>query len=222
MNDTHNLDHPFSFNNNNSILENHNLMKNGLTDTPNHHDDRDASAPLSYSPFTTPPPPPPPYLQMQQLLQQHIFTPNQLQQLLRNHSYYLQQLQQQNKQGMVHPPTSPPHCKNSGSSGTSGSAAAAAALAAGGNPFDTKKQLEQMMTSLQEQLHLNILQQSNFLNPQKIAGSGKKESLQSQMQQNALLQQHQELLQQMQQVQRQYMLQQGLNMPPLSSQRQGE
>lgn len=186
-------------------------MKNGLASTPNHHEDRDLAAPLSYSPFQTPPPPP--YLQMQQLLQQHIFTPNQLQQLLRNHSYYLQQLQ--SKQSMVHP-SSPPHCKNSSSSGS------ATVGAAGNNPFDTKKQLEQMMSSLQEQLHLNILQQSNFLNPQKMGGVGKKESLQSQMQQNALLQQHQELLQQMQQVQRQYMIQQGLTMPPISSQRQGK
>lgn len=171
-----------------------------MNTTPNHDD---PAAPLSYSPFQTPPP----YLQMQQLLQQHIFTPNQLQQLLRNHSYYLQQLQ--SKQSGAALPPSPPHCKGGNNTG------------GGVGPFDSKKQLEQMMSSLQEQLHLNLLQQSNFLSPQKLAG-GKKENLHSQMQQNALLQQHQELLQQMQQVQRQYMLQQGLNMPPLSSQRQGK
>lgn len=81
------------------------------------------------------------------------------------------------------------------------------------------KGLEQIMSSLQEQIQLNLLQQSNFLNSQKIAppGGGTKKE----MQQNALLQQqHQELLQQMQMVQRQYMMHQGLNLPSLASQRQ--
>lgn len=144
---------------------------------------------LSYSPSG---PPPPHYLQMQQLLQQHFFSSTQLEQLVRNHSFYLQQLQQQ-KNPKVNSPT-PPHPMHG-------------------------KGLEQMMSSLQEQLQMNLLQQSNISNSQKISPSGggtKKE-----MQQNALLQQQQqELLQQMHILQRQYMMHQGLNLPSLANQRQ--
>lgn len=188
---------------------NHHHHQNSILDESN-------TANLSYSPSHIPPSAPP-FLQMQQLLQQHIFSPNQLQQLFRNHSFYVQQLQQTNSSsgassnksgvgsgGVQHPSQSPNSYCNK-------------------NIFDSssKQTLEQMMSSLQEQLHLNLLQQSNFLNPQKISppgvGAGKKE-----IQQSALLQQqHQELLQQMQMVQRQYMMHQGLSMPSMTSQRQG-
>ncbi|XP_063706481.1 forkhead box protein P1 [Culicoides brevitarsis] len=147
---------------------------------------------VSYSPSQQSAGQQPPYLQMQQFLQQHIFSSNQLEQLVRSHSYYLQQLQQQQKkptsptsQTAPPPPTTPTHPMHG-------------------------KGLEQIMTSLQEQIQLNLLQQSNFLNAQKLGGPAAKKEIQ----QNALLQQqHQELLQQMQMVQRQYMMHQGLNLP---------
>uniref|UniRef100_A0A336LS34 CSON002455 protein n=1 Tax=Culicoides sonorensis TaxID=179676 RepID=A0A336LS34_CULSO len=145
---------------------------------------------LPYSPSV----PAPPYLQMQQFLQQHIFSSNQLEQLVRNHSYYLQHLQQQ-KNSKVNSPPSPLH---------------------GGG-----KGLEQMMNTLQEQIQMNLLQQSNFMNAQKMSGSPTGASNKKEMQQNALLQQqHQELLQQMQMLQRQYLMHQGLNLPSLANQRQ--
>lgn len=186
-----NSNHSFSSCNESELVKSH--SQNETKSALNNHLIEDIGAnQLSYSPSV---PPPPPYLQMQQFLQQHIFSSNQLEQLVRSHSYYLQQLQQQ-KNSKVSSPTSPsPHPMHG-------------------------KGLEQMMSSLQEQIQMNLLQQSNFLNSQKISppgtGGTKKE-----MQQNALLQQqHQELLQQMQLVQRQYMMHQGLNLPSLASQRQ--
>lgn len=168
---------------------------------------------------------------MQQLLQQHIFSPNQLQQLFRTHSYYFQQLQNKVGAGVVAPPGSVPPLPSSVPSATTPTSRGERSSTTTTMPTDAtnttipstavvipKKQLEQMMSQLQEQLHVNLLQQSSFLNnPTQVKMVGKKDA---QMQHTALLQQHQELLQQMQQIQRQYMMQQGLNLPQISSQQQ--
>lgn len=69
--------------------------------------------------------------QMQQLLQQHVFSPTQLQQLMKHHSFYIQQHHHQQQ-----------HHRQS--------------------PFElTRKQLEQNMQHLQEQLQMNLLQQQS-------------------------------------------------------------
>lgn len=68
---------------------------------------------------------------MQQLLQQHVFSPTQLQQLMKHHSFYIQQHHHQQQ-----------HHRQS--------------------PFElTRKQLEQNMQHLQEQLQMNLLQQQS-------------------------------------------------------------
>lgn len=111
--------------------------------------------------------------QMQQLLQQHVFTPHQLQQLI-----------------------APPMTMSS--------------------PKDSifhfeqkRKQMEILMHQIQEQLHANILQQTHLLqnqSPTGEGGSGKKGTT-FQLQQKLVIQQ-QELAQQFQLVQRQYLLHQ--------------
>jgi hypothetical protein len=152
-------------------------------------------------------------LQMQQILsstlQQHVFTPNQLQQLMKHHTLITQQ-QQKN----THRPTAGQHYDYS------------------------KKQLEQMMQQLQEQLQMNLFRQTHLLqqspngsNPvlPKIEQSRaielkKKNSsssiatapsqLAAQLQQKLLIEQ-QELIQQFQFIQRQYLMHQGMNNLPL-------
>lgn len=110
--------------------------------------------------------------QMQQLLQQHVFTPHQLQQL-------------------IVPPMTMSTPKDSLFH------------------FEQKrKQMEILMHQIQEQLHANILQQTHLLQNQSPTGegSGKKGST-FQLQQKLAIQQ-QELAQQFQLVQRQYLLHQ--------------
>lgn len=111
--------------------------------------------------------------QMQQLLQQHVFTPHQLQQL-------------------IAPPMTMSTPKDSIFH------------------FEQKrKQMELLMHQIQEQLHANILQQTHLLqnqSPTGEGGSGKKGST-FQLQQKLAIQQ-QELAQQFQLVQRQYLLHQ--------------
>ncbi|XP_071055185.1 forkhead box protein P1 isoform X5 [Onthophagus taurus] len=109
---------------------------------------------------------------MQQLLQQHVLSPNQLQQLMKHHSM-LQQQQQQHQ------------------------------LAELG-----KKQIEQTMQQLQEQLQLNIIQQTHILQ------SGDKKKASSGPLQQLVIQQ-QQLIQQIQLIQRQYVVHQGMGMQPL-------
>ncbi|CAG7830633.1 unnamed protein product [Allacma fusca] len=70
-----------------------------------------------------------------------------------------------------------------------------------------RKQLEQALSNLQEQLQLNLLQQSHLIQ------SGDKKKSSGALQQLAT-QQHQ-LMQQLQLTQRQYLIQQGLNIPSM-------
>lgn len=76
--------------------------------------------------------------QMQQLLQQHVFSPAQLQQLLKNHSFHMQQ--QNNKNPFEN--SSLNHFKK----------------------FDfTRSQFDRSMQNLHEQLQMNLLQQTQLL-----------------------------------------------------------
>lgn len=70
-----------------------------------------------------------------------------------------------------------------------------------------KKQIEQTMQQLQEQLQLNIIQQTHILQ------STDKKKASGSIQQLAL--QQQQLIQQLQLVQRQYVVHQGMGMQPL-------
>lgn len=109
--------------------------------------------------------------QMQQLLQQHVFTPHQLQQLIVN-----QPIMATPKESLFH--------------------------------FEQKrKQMEILMHQIQEQLHANILQQTHLLQQQHSPNSDKKNSPTIQLQQKLAIQQ-QELAQQFQLIQRQYLLHQ--------------
>ncbi|KAL7015343.1 hypothetical protein ACKWTF_016406 [Chironomus riparius] len=112
-------------------------------------------------------------LQMQQLLQQHVFSPHQLQQLIVN-----QPAMSSTKESLFH--------------------------------FEQKrKQMEMLMHQIQEQLHANILQQTHLLQQQSPNGENnlKKNSSTFQLQQKLAIQQ-QELAQQFQLIQRQYLLHQ--------------
>ncbi|KAG5666752.1 hypothetical protein PVAND_014764 [Polypedilum vanderplanki] len=109
--------------------------------------------------------------QMQQLLQQHVFSPHQLQQLMVN-----QPMMATQKESIFH--------------------------------FEQKrKQMEMLMHQIQEQLHANILQQTHLLQQQNSPNSEKKNSPTFQLQQKLAIQQ-QELAQQFQLIQRQYLLHQ--------------
>lgn len=70
-----------------------------------------------------------------------------------------------------------------------------------------RKQLEQAMQQLQEQLQLNLIQQTHLLQ------TGDKKKAAAPLQQLAL--QQQQLMQQLQITQRQYLLQQGIGMQPM-------
>ncbi|CAH1735583.1 unnamed protein product [Chironomus riparius] len=112
-------------------------------------------------------------LQMQQLLQQHVFSPHKLQQLIVN-----QPAMSSTKESLFH--------------------------------FEQKrKQMEMLMHQIQEQLHANILQQTHLLQQQSPNGENnlKKNSSTFQLQQKLAIQQ-QELAQQFQLIQRQYLLHQ--------------
>lgn len=153
------------------------------------------------------------YQQMQQLLQQHVFTPHQLQQLMKQQTAaaYLPMTMSAKDQP---PQPLPQH-------------------------FDTtKKQLEQLMQQIQEQLQMNFIQQTHLIQQQqqnspkmaeKSTNSDKKLHMNNGhskspatspattigLQQKLAFQQ-QELIQQFQLVQRQYFLHQGgIGLQPL-------
>ncbi|XP_008555853.1 forkhead box protein P1 isoform X4 [Microplitis demolitor] len=133
--------------------------------------------------------------QMQQLLQQHILTPTQLQSFVQQHTLYLQQQQQQH-----HQETSSEHVANQERFGYFSSIKNHQhQLAELG-----RKQLEQNMQQLQEQLQLNLIQQTHLLQ----TADKKKNSVPLQQ---LGVQQHQ-IIQQLQMTQRQYLFQQGLSL----------
>ncbi|XP_011063327.1 PREDICTED: forkhead box protein P1 [Acromyrmex echinatior] len=125
--------------------------------------------------------------QMQQLLQQHILSPTQLQSFMQQHTLYMQQQQQQHHQvnSILQCRI---HLKNHQHQ--------LAEL--------NKKQLEQAMQQLQEQLQLNLFQQTHLLQ------TADKKKASAPLQQLAI--QQQQLIQQLQITQRQYLLQQGLSL----------
>ncbi|KAJ8683891.1 hypothetical protein QAD02_019683 [Eretmocerus hayati] len=133
--------------------------------------------------------------QMQQILQQHILNPSQLQSFMQQHSMYMQQQQQQH-----HQDSASEHAANQERFGYFSSIKNHHhQLAELG-----RKQLEQAMQQLQEQLQLNIIQQSHLLQ------TADKKKASAPLQQLAL--QQQQLIQQLQMTQRQYLLQQGLGL----------
>ncbi|XP_066582795.1 forkhead box protein P1 isoform X4 [Prorops nasuta] len=138
--------------------------------------------------------------QMQQLLQQHILSPTQLQSFMQQHTLYLQQQQQQQQQ-QHHQDTASEHASNQERFGYFSSLKNHQhQLAELG-----RKQLEQAMQQLQEQLQLNVIQQTHLLQ------TADKKKATAPLQQLAL--QQQQLIQQLQITQRQYLLsQQGLGL----------
>ncbi|XP_033208741.1 forkhead box protein P1 isoform X2 [Belonocnema kinseyi] len=131
--------------------------------------------------------------QMQQLLQQHILSPTQLQSFMQQHTLYLQQQQH-------HQDSSAEHVSNQERFGYFSSLKNHQhQLAELG-----RKQLEQAMQQLQEQLQLNLIQQTHLLQ------TADKKKASAPLQQLAL--QQQQLIQQLQITQRQYLLQQGLGL----------
>ncbi|EZA48497.1 Forkhead box protein P4 [Ooceraea biroi] len=140
--------------------------------------------------------------QMQQLLQQHILSPTQLQSFMQQHTLYLQQQQQQQQHHQVIAVRFQSSCQ----------------LASNQERFGyfslknhqhqlaelNKKQLEQAMQQLQEQLQLNLFQQTHLLQ------TADKKKASAPLQQLAI--QQQQLIQQLQITQRQYLLQQGLSL----------
>lgn len=159
--------------------------------------------PYSQSQGSVPPmiPSPAPNLHhIQQILHQHVLSPTQLQNLMKQHSLLQQQQQQQQVisdrldqivaqqlDGVLQ------HHQLAELS---------------------KKQMEQTMQQLQEQLQLNLIQQTHILqNSDKKKASGSLQQLSLQQQQ---------IIQQLQLVQRQYVMHQGMGMQPLmGSQMQG-
>ncbi|XP_046620125.1 forkhead box protein P1 isoform X2 [Neodiprion virginianus] len=137
--------------------------------------------------------------QMQQLLQQHILSPSQLQSFMQQHTLYLQQQQQQQQQ-QHHQDSTSEHVANHERFGYFSSLKNhQQQLAELG-----RKQLEQAMQQLQEQLQLNLIQQTHLLQ------TADKKKASAPLQQLAL--QQQQLIQQLQITQRQYLLQQGLGL----------
>ncbi|KAM0736546.1 Forkhead box protein P1 [Formica fusca] len=133
--------------------------------------------------------------QMQQLLQQHILSPTQLQSFMQQHTLYMQQQQQQH-----HQDSSSDHASNQERFGYFSSLKNHQHQLAELN----KKQLEQAMQQLQEQLQLNLFQQTHLLQ------TADKKKASAPLQQLAI--QQQQLIQQLQITQRQYLLQQGLSL----------
>ncbi|XP_077275316.1 forkhead box transcription factor P isoform X5 [Temnothorax americanus] len=132
--------------------------------------------------------------QMQQLLQQHILSPTQLQSFMQQHTLYMQQQQQH------HQDSSSDHASNQERFGYFSSLKNHQHQLAELN----KKQLEQAMQQLQEQLQLNLFQQTHLLQ------TADKKKASAPLQQLAI--QQQQLIQQLQITQRQYLLQQGLSL----------
>ncbi|XP_076679432.1 forkhead box transcription factor P isoform X24 [Andrena cerasifolii] len=133
--------------------------------------------------------------QMQQLLQQHILSPTQLQSFMQQHTLYLQQQQQQH-----HQDSSSEHASNQERFGYFSS------LKDHQHQFAElgRKKLEQAIQQLQEQLQLNVIQQTHLLQ------TADKKKASAPLQQLAL--QQQRLVQQLQITQSQYLLQQGLGL----------
>ncbi|XP_076285113.1 forkhead box transcription factor P isoform X3 [Lasioglossum baleicum] len=133
--------------------------------------------------------------QMQQLLQQHILSPTQLQSFMQQHTLYLQQQQQQQ-----HHQDSSEHASNQDRFGYFSS------LKDHQHQFAElgRKKLEQAIQQLQEQLQLNVIQQTHLLQ------TADKKKASAPLQQLALHQQR--LIQQLQITQSQYLLQQGLGL----------
>lgn len=141
---------------------------------------------------------------MQQLLQQHVLSPTQLQTLMKQHSILQQQQQQHQVLFYFYSLLllyfiaflrlsiliSVFSCFQQHQLAELG-----------------KKQIEQTMQQLQEQLQLNIIQQTHILQ------STDKKKASGSIQQLAL--QQQQLIQQLQLVQRQYVVHQGMGMQPL-------
>ncbi|XP_049845802.1 forkhead box protein P1 isoform X3 [Schistocerca gregaria] len=149
--------------------------------------------------------------QMQQLLQQQILSPAQLQSFMTQHSLFLQQ-QQQPPQPPVPPPPPPPHHHQPESTGDHASSDRFNYLTLKSVQQQQlaelgMKQLQQAMQQLQEQLQLNVIQQTHLLQ------SGDKKKASGPLQQLAL--QQQQLMQQLQITQRQYLLQQGIGIQPM-------
>ncbi|XP_070523230.1 forkhead box P isoform X4 [Cardiocondyla obscurior] len=135
------------------------------------------------------------FQQMQQLLQQHILSPTQLQSFMQQHTLYMQQQQQQH-----HQDSSSDHASNQERFGYFSS------LKNHQHQFAelNKKQLEQTMQQLHEQLQLNLFQQTHLLQ------TADKKKASGTLQQLAI--QQQQLIQHLQITQRQYLLQQGLSL----------
>ncbi|XP_017766831.1 PREDICTED: forkhead box protein P1-like isoform X3 [Eufriesea mexicana] len=133
--------------------------------------------------------------QMQQLLQQHILSPTQLQSFMQQHSLYLQQQQQQH-----HQDSASEHASNQERFGYFSS------LKDHQHQFAElgRKKLEQAIQQLQEQLQLNMIQQTHLMQ----TADKKKASVP--LQQLGL--QQQRLIQQLQITQSQYLLQHGLGL----------
>ncbi|CAK9827618.1 Forkhead box protein P4, partial [Anthophora retusa] len=133
--------------------------------------------------------------QMQQLLQQHILSPTQLQSFMQQHSLYLQQQQQQH-----HQESASEHASNQERFGYFSS------LKDHQHQFAElgRKKLEQAIQQLQEQLQLNVIQQTHLLQ------TADKKKASAPLQQLAL--QQQRLIQQLQITQSQYLLQQSLGL----------
>ncbi|KAG5319588.1 FOXP1 protein, partial [Pseudoatta argentina] len=141
--------------------------------------------------------------QMQQLLQQHILSPTQLQSFMQQHTLYMQQQQQQHHQSQHRiklQDSSSDHASNQERFGYFSSLKNHQHQLAELN----KKQLEQAMQQLQEQLQLNLFQQTHLLQ------TADKKKASAPLQQLAI--QQQQLIQQLQITQRQYLLQQGLSL----------
>lgn len=127
--------------------------------------------------------------QMQQLLQQHVFTANQLQQFINSHTY---QTQLQSNQHDISKTSSPSITQDWTILGDI-----------------TQKQLEHNIVQLQEQLQINLYQQTHLL--QELNSERKKNSLQIQQQ---LVNQQQDIMQTLQIIQKHYLMYQGVNVKP--------
>ncbi|XP_035713206.1 forkhead box protein P1 isoform X5 [Folsomia candida] len=141
--------------------------------------------------------------QMQQLIQQQLITPTQLQQLMQQQTLLFQQ-----QVSLNFPNFSPSSASAASQARLKHSQLSPSSL----SPQQhhqlaeiSRKQLEQTLQNLQEQLQLNLLQQSHlFQSGDKKKSSGALQQLSAQ--------QHQ-LMQQLQLTQRQYLIQQGINIP---------
>ncbi|XP_021940543.1 forkhead box protein P1 isoform X4 [Zootermopsis nevadensis] len=139
--------------------------------------------------------------QMQQLLQQQILSPTQLQSLMQQHTLFLQQ------QHHHHQPDTASDIPANDRFGYLTLKSVFMFQQQQQLAELGRKQLEQAMQQLQEQLQLNLIQQTHLLQ------TGDKKKAAAPLQQLAL--QQQQLMQQLQITQRQYLLQQGIGIQPM-------